>query len=220
MDQIIGVVGATLVRDTQRLEILGRNIVGAAIPGHKAEIPVLSGFAPLVDILGPASESTGIEVVADMRQGVLHQTGRNLDLGLEGPGAFVVQGGGSAIPTRSGAFEVDAAGRLVDGRGRAVLGPAREELFPGSGAVEIGEDGVIRAEGSAVGQIAVISEFGEDNPGARVSIRQGVLESSNVSAIDQMIGLVETTRHFALAAQALRAYDSMLEAATAQLFEF
>lgn len=215
MDQVVGIVAASLLRDTERLEILGRNVLGGVIPGHRAEIPVTTAFAPLLDVLGTEPPVNTVASFEDKRQGALRVTGRSLDFALDGPGWFTVQGAEGVEFTRNGAWHVDANGRLVDGQDRAVLGPGGEEIVVGTGEIAADPDGNLLVDDRAVGRIGIAHETEDAQETARV--RQGVLEASNATAADQMVRLIETTRHFSFSAQALKAYDSILNAAIEQV---
>ncbi|MFB6355037.1 MAG: flagellar hook-basal body complex protein [bacterium] len=58
---------------------------------------------------------TSVEsITRDNRQGALVSTGRNLDLAIQGEGFFLVNKGGEQRLTRSGSFDVDAEGNVVN----------------------------------------------------------------------------------------------------------
>jgi flagellar basal body rod protein FlgG len=50
-----------------------------------------------------------------------------------------------------------------------------------------------------------------------IVLRQGFLEASNVKPLQDMLGVMETSRHFDLAKNGLTAYDSMLDDAINRL---
>jgi flagellar basal-body rod protein FlgF len=220
MDPITSILATALVRDGQRMQIIGRNFVGASLAGHRAEIPIMSAFAPMLDVLVTAPPAITVGSALDARQGTLKRTGRELDVALEGPGHFMVRNGDALEPTRNGSFSLNATGMLVDGRGRPVTGPSGEWIVIGAGQAEIDAEGFVSVLEETVGRIGVFQNDTLLGAEDGVQLRQGFLESSNVDVTDQMVRVMETTRHFGLAARALRAYDGMLEAAIEQAAEF
>ncbi|MBX6377255.1 MAG: flagellar basal-body rod protein FlgG [Clostridia bacterium] len=74
---------------------------------------------------GPVQVGTGVRLMAayrDFTQGNLLETGRDLDLAVDGRGFFMVElPDGRVALTRDGNFGVDAEGNLVDARGNRVL---------------------------------------------------------------------------------------------------
>lgn len=96
-------------------------------------------------------------------QGTLQPTGNPLDLAIEGQGFFVVRdetdtSGDRLRLTRDGRMTRDAQGRLVSaGTGLAVLDAQNRPIqLPEARTIMIEPTGVIRADGAAVAQIAVV----------------------------------------------------------------
>jgi flagellar hook protein FlgE len=120
------------LRGHQRgLDVISHNVANMNTPGFKGSTV---GFA---DILGPDGGRSGAQDAAggggldaprttlDLRAGDTQQTGRDLDLALEGDGSFVFRDAEGALRYgRGGAFEFDARGRLV-GRGHGLQVLAR-----------------------------------------------------------------------------------------------
>ncbi|MSR75870.1 MAG: flagellar hook-basal body complex protein [Planctomycetes bacterium] len=110
------------------LDVIGNNLANANTNGFRAS------RVSFVDLFGqayrPASGPTGLtggrnpseigsgagigSVDVRMVQGSLLNTGRNLDLGIQGEGFFVVSDGNQNFYTRVGAFGVDANDNFVD----------------------------------------------------------------------------------------------------------
>ncbi len=110
------------------LDVIGNNLANANTNGFKAS------RVSFVEMFGqayrPASGPTGLSggrnpseigsgagigsVDVRMVQGSLLNTGRSLDLGLQGEGYFVVSDGNQNFYTRVGAFGVDANDNFVD----------------------------------------------------------------------------------------------------------
>jgi len=83
-----------------------------------------------------------------MSAGAIQSTGNSLDVAIQGPGWFRVQGagGGPINYTRAGNFATNATGDLVTSDGFYVLDNtnARINITPGSTNVAIGQDGSVQ----------------------------------------------------------------------------
>jgi flagellar basal-body rod protein FlgG len=181
----------------------------------------------------------------ELGQGELHQTGNPLDIAIEGHGYLgVTMPNGDLAYTRNGALQISAEGKLVTSDGYAVEGDIT--IPPDAQAVSIAADGTISAsvpsstqavelgklqiamfanpgglaaqgstlfrETSASGA-AVLGAAGEGGAG---SIRQGMLEVSNVNVVEEMIDLISGQRAYEINSRVIKAADDML-GQTAQL---
>jgi flagellar basal-body rod protein FlgG len=130
-------------------------------------------------------------------QGALFETGRPLDLAIEGDGEFQLANGRS---TRDGAFELDASAQIVTSSGQPLAPPVQLPAGTDASAVQITPDGSVIVGGAQVGQIQLTG---------RGVIQQGSLESSNVDLADTTVGQIETRTSYAAAVQALHVQDEM-----------
>ncbi|HWQ86984.1 flagellar basal-body rod protein FlgF [Brevundimonas sp.] len=204
----------------RELDIVANNIANADTAGFKVE-QLLVG-AELGDRARNAFIRPGVSFVLDngvgrdYGQAALGQTGRNLDFGIEGEGAFfkVTDGAGEAY-TRDGAFTVDGEGRLTTQGGAAVQGDAGDIILnPALGEPSVAPDGVISQNGALVGRLSVVRfdtlaalEKGGDGLYRNASnaaaseatdarVRQGMLEGSNVNPILEITNLIEIQRAY------------------------
>lgn len=92
---------------------------------------------------------------ADYTQGAIRETGRSLDIALEGDGFLVIQTPRGERYTRAGALTIDAGGQLVTQRGELVVGEGGPITLP-PGNISIGEDGTIASNGQTAGQLRVV----------------------------------------------------------------
>jgi flagellar basal-body rod protein FlgF len=134
---------------------------------------------------------------------------------------FAVQGlDGTESYTRNGSFEVSSEGTLVTGSGLPVLSDGGSPIAVPAGAeVSIGFDGNLSAKvgnqpPTGVGRLKLITPTADDplkrgadglfrassgdplpnDANARLTV--GVLEGSNVNAIETMVGMIATARQF------------------------
>jgi len=113
------------------MDVWSNNISNINNVGFKASIPefknlinqnlVSAGSGPTSDQvgLGATKQTTAL----DMSNGSFQSTDNNFDLAIGGDGFFgVVDKTGKNYYTRTGTFDIDAAGNLVDTRGNLLLG--------------------------------------------------------------------------------------------------
>jgi flagellar basal-body rod protein FlgG len=178
-------------------------------------------------------------------QGELHQTGNPLDVAIEGHGFLpVTMPSGETAYTRNGALQVNAEGRLVTADGYSITGditiPTEAQAIsiaangtisvtlPGeTQPVEVGKLQVamftnpagLAAQGSTLFHETSASGtavLGAPGDGGAGSIRQGMLEVSNVNVVEEMIDLITGQRAYEINSRVIKAADEML-GETAQL---
>jgi len=183
---------------------------------------------------------TGTTLVANPKefsQGSLQKTDGQFDIAIEGKGFFgVTKPDGSIAYTRDGSFTVDKDGTLVTNYGYTV-DPAI--TIPAEATdVHVSDDGRVVVElggvQSVVGTINLtnfISPKGLKPVGHNLfvqtpssgepitatpmtsglgNLRQGFLESSNVSVVEEMVSMIETQRAYELSSKAVSAADEMM----------
>lgn len=100
-------------------------------------------FTPTGISIGLGSKVSSIQT--EFRQGAFQQTGRELDVAIEGPGFFqVIDPSGDTVYTRAGNFSVNADGSLV--LGSAATGRLLEpsiDIPPDATAISISPQGVV-----------------------------------------------------------------------------
>jgi flagellar basal body rod protein FlgG len=155
---------------------------------------------------------------SDLHEGALRETNNPLDLALRGNGFFALNNAkGESVYTRNGQFYINSEGVLVNSMGHEFsdLGGNAIETTPGSGEVSVDKEGQVFQGTDLIGEIGVftfddplkqLQRIGggfipkdetvvpqEAEPGT-FTILQGFLEDSNVSPIEEMIGLIEVSR--------------------------
>ena len=154
----------------------------------------------------------------DFNEGEMRETNNPMDMALRGDGFFALQNSnGDSVYTRDGQFYVNANGNMVNSMGHEFsdTGGSSIQTVPGGGDLSIDKEGLIYQDGQNIGQVGVfvfedplmdLQKVGggfvpkeeniapEQADPAQFTIMQGYLESSNVSAIEEMIGLIEVSR--------------------------
>jgi flagellar basal body rod protein FlgG len=161
-----------------------------------------------------------------MERGTLSQTDQATDFAIEGEGFFELRDGDQVGFSRNGQLRRDASGRLVDPQGRALQGVGGGDVLVASDRFEVSSDGSILEDGRVVDRIAVvIIAPGAARPGAdglitaapeevsptdQAVVRQGFLESSNVSLGDETIALMEAVRQAETGQRLMNVYDDLM----------
>jgi len=211
-----------------RTDVLANNVANMNTTGFKRSVAVSGEFQQMLlrrldDQVGQEPPVVGTlgngavvqEVVPDLRQGILVETGRELDFALEGPGEFVVQGPAGLAYTRNGAFRITGEGVLVTAEGYPVLmRTAGGELTPVTGltappAVE--PDGMLLAGGQPLGRLAI------ENAGPETRVHTRMLEASNVELAKEMTDLIVALRSFQVNQRALQMQDQTLGRAVSEI---
>jgi flagellar basal-body rod protein FlgF len=189
-------------------------------------------------IYGPGY-ATRVNAVAgdagtDFSSGTMENTGRDLDVAVNGKGFIAVRGtDGREAYTRGGDLRVTPTGALTTASGLAVLSDSGPIVLPPSTTVSIGGDGTISVvpQGSAPFAITQADRIKLVNPatselqkgddgllrtksGAKVksddsvSITSGELESSNVNAAQSLINMIELQRLYEFQIKSINSTDT------------
>ncbi len=184
----------------------------------------------------------GVQTVGTSRTfapGGLQQTGKPLDVAIEGDGFFQVQmPDGSIGYTRDGSFEINATGNLVTSSGLVVIGPVTGLGLPGqtvtiaaNGAVSttingvttpgqsitlasfINPPGLIPLGGNLYAQSAASGEptTGAGGTGGMGTLKQFHVETSNVNAITELVTMIQVQRAYEMNSKAVQTSDQMLQ---------
>lgn len=182
--------------------------------------------------IGAGSAATSIG--RSSAQGALQDTGRSLDVGLNGQGFLQVRlKDGTKALTRDGNLQVTADGRLALHTGQLIEPAVKLPQGANTDAVRIGSDGTVTLDGKSLGQLKIVDvpapaalKGGPDNTfvattgsGAiraaakSTTLTQGTLEASNVDQAQAMTDMIEAQRAFQLASKAINTQDQILEIA-------
>ncbi len=218
------------------LDAISENLANADTTGYKQDIPRLQSFRETLlarqndaaqgpSVGGLGSGAAVASLATDFSQGGLKQTGNPLDVALSGDGALVVQTPQGVRLTRDGAMTQNAQGVLVEASGGfPVLGRNGKPIRLPTGAkkITISPAGRIAADGATVGSLMLASLSGSagatkvgDNQftgavrsaAGTATVQQGVLETSNVSVIKEMVSMITINRAYETNQKMLKAED-------------
>jgi len=209
----------------RELDISANNLANMNTTGYKFEELLVNSQqgAPAYDdpIKTPANFAYDNGVGRDFRQGPMQQTGSTYDLAIEGEGAFfaVQTPQGAVRYTRDGAFTTGPDGTLETQNGDQVQGVSGPIVIdPTKGAPVISPDGIVSQDSQGrseqIGQISVVrianmSALSKDGnglyslqsgitpePATDATIRQGMLEGSNVNPMTEVTHLIQINRAY------------------------
>lgn len=238
MSDTISMLTAALTSDASSLETISHNIANANNVAYRREIGVSQSFANVADTLVapvlqvPSAPQFGTAV--DMTAGGMSSSSEPLHLAIEGPGYFLVSTPTGEMLTRRGDFQRNQEGNLATREGHVVVGDGGA-IALGSDSPSIDSGGTVWIDGQAINRLRIVSvpntnqlkslgdgyfapsDANELTVSADTQVRQGFLENSNVSHVNEMVRLMEVLRHFETAQRFVRGYDEMMSQAISQL---
>jgi flagellar basal-body rod protein FlgF/flagellar basal-body rod protein FlgG len=228
-----------LVSRTEALDTIANNLANASTVGYRAQHNV---FSSVLAEAGSASSSPISQAMnnfgilsgttLDQSQGALQKTGNDLDLAIQGSGYFVVQTPNGPMYTRNGSFQVSSKGQLITSSGDPVIGSNGTITMP-PGEVSISADGTISSQGAVAGKLKVVqfapgttlTSAGEtyysappksEIPATDSTVKQGMLESSNVNPVTSMVELITAQRSAEMMQRALSMFNSEMDKTATQ----
>ena len=230
MDKMLYVAMTGASETMQAQAVKANNLANVTTPGFRAQfeqqraMPVYgTGFPSRVYA---ATESPG----HDFSPSAAQQTGNPLDVALQGEGWLAVLGAdGTEAYTRRGDLKINIDGLLVTGAGDIVLGGGGPIAMPPARSVTIVDDGSINITPLAgdptvnvtIDQLKLVNPdvnglyqredglFANTNgliaeADVNVRVKAGMLESSNVNAVGELIDLISLARKHELDVKMMR----------------
>ncbi|MEQ9721903.1 flagellar basal-body rod protein FlgF [Yersinia alsatica] len=219
MDKLLYTAVSGANRSLTQQKIHANNLANVNTQGFRADLERATatqvpggGYSSRVAVL---SQSAGV----DMTAGHLQETGRDLDIALKDRGLIAVLSGGRETYTRNGQMSVSSDGDLTI-NGLAVLGEGGPIVLPPYSTIAVADDGtitIIPQEGGIktptdIDRIKLVdiptNQLSKNNRGLLVSRRGAAprdeniqivskhLESSNISAINEMTASISLSRQF------------------------
>ena len=222
MDGFIHIAAAGAKEAMLRQAVNAHNLANAPTIGFKADL----AQAETLYVKGDGQETRAYNRVGaigtDFSSGAIQQTGRDLDVAVNGPGWIAVQtGSGVEALTRRGDLRIDEFGQLLNGAGQQVMGETGPIALPPFSSLEIASDGTISIVplGEAPNTVAILDRIKMVNPpqeqlfkneaglvqtddglpllaDGSVRLTTGALETSNVNTTEAMVRMIELSRNF------------------------
>ena len=223
---------AGLKVQTQALELVANNLANVNTNGYLGQHPTFRSLIALKFGMAAAPLNAAINnfnvlggTQLDLSPGNLQETGNPLDLAIEGNGFFVVKTQDGSLYTRNGTFRVSPQGQLITTDGDPVLNEQNFPITLPAGPVSISADGTVSVQGAVVAKLKIVDFVPEatptpvgssyydlpDNgvrPATHASVRQGMVEASNVDPVAGVMNLILVQRFADMMQRALSAYYS------------
>lgn len=222
MDRLIytAMTGAKHVMEQQ--STTANNLANATTTGFRAQIDAFRA----VPVVGPGLPTRSFvvdsTVGADFGQGPVMESGRALDVAIQGKGWLALDmPDGTEAYTRSGSLKVNENGVLQTQGGINVVGDGGPITIPPDVKITIAKDGTVSSvdAGTKPGQSTTIGRIKLVNPpeetlvrgddalfrvkgngtadaDASVALIGGALEGSNVNVVDAMVTMISLSRQF------------------------
>jgi flagellar basal-body rod protein FlgF len=234
MDRLIYTVATGAKHILEQQATTSHNLANANTAGFRAQLDAFRA----VPVLGEGSPTRAFvvdsTVGSDFSPGALQQTGRDLDVAVQGKGWIAVElADGTEGYTRHGNLRMSENGVLQTQSGMNVLGDGGPISVPPDVTVTIGKDGTISAiaNGTKPGATTVLGRIKLVNPpeenltrgddglfrlrdgatadaDANVTVVGGALEGSNVNVVDAMVNMISLARQFEMHMNMLKNAES------------
>ena len=229
MDKLIYTAMVSGKHTMAQMDTVTHNLANISTDGFKAQVDSFRAVPKLGTDLPVQTFVVNATIGADLSSGVIHETGRALDVAVQGSGWLVVKGAdGKDAYTRAGSLKTDANGVLQTQRGLNVVGSTGDITIPPDVTLTIAKDGTIAtipvgnvvANSDLIGQLKLVNPpdntlvRGDDGlfrtkdgsqPEAdpNVAVVSGSIESSNVNPVESLVNMITLARAFDLHMQLL-----------------
>lgn len=218
------------------------NLANVTTTGYRAE----SNAFRALPVYGEGARTRAFVVDSttgsDFSPGVIQNTGRELDVAVQGKGWIAVQApDGSEAYTRNGSFQISPNGVLQTRNGLSVTGDGGPIAIPPDNDITVANDGTVSAiptgqtltSVTALGRIKMVNppeadlvkgqdglfrlKSGQPAPAdVNVVLASNSLESSNVNMVESLVNMITHSRNFELQTKLLQKAESN-EAKASQL---
>ncbi|HEU0065790.1 MAG TPA: flagellar hook-basal body protein [Sphingomonas sp.] len=217
MAGLVEVATAVMRTAERRLDVVAHNVANISTPGFKRRMSIATSGANVVSV----------ETRNDFAQGKLQATGNPHDLAIDGAGFFKLREGDAIVYSRQGQFRRDVDGTWVTPQGYVLQQAGGGDLIVDSADAVVQPDGMVVGGGHPLARVAVartgndamLSSVGESAfsaaPAAMEDVadprlRQGMVETSNVSLGDEMTQSMLALRQAESGAKLIQLYDDLM----------
>jgi flagellar basal-body rod protein FlgF len=206
----------------RQMDVVANNLANVSTTAFKGEEMMFSQYLVQPRSAKPLAFVEDAGTARDLRQGPIAKTGNPLDLALDGAGYFAVDTPLGTRYTRNGHLQLDTQGQLVTSDGYPVLSSAGQPIPVPSGAkdIAVAQDGTISisqsgsTSQSAIGKLQIVN-FAQPqqvapaadglyvtdqtpDPASGTTVKQGMIEESNVQPVLELTRLMAVTRASAM----------------------
>lgn len=236
MDKLLYIAASGAKQDFLATAVRANNLANAQTTGFKAQLEQARAMPAYGEGLPTRVFSMTESPSNNYEGGAMIQTERQLDVAVQGKGWFsVIDAQGNEAYSRSGSFQLGSDGALEDGLGNRVMGGAGAIFLPiPLSNINIATDGTIsvRPQGAPltvqeeVGRLKLTNpdvsdmvrgrdglfrlESGEvANEDFNIRVKTGMLEGSNVNAVEEMVAMIGLQRHYEMQVKMMKKAENM-----------
>lgn len=219
-------------------DVIAQNIAAAPRTGYKGKSisfeAALPGGPSSIGSDGTPTRMPRAIIRTHFEQGQLRTTGIPTDFAVKGDGFFqMARPDGRIVFTRDGSFTLNRERTLVNKQGLTVMGQNGPiQLIPEGGILVAEEDGILRQGEQEVGRLTLVTFPRPDllieatggyminpekpqlgSPVIEPRFAQGALESSNISAVQEMVDMISVNNAFQANQRVISSIDRVMERA-------
>lgn len=221
MDRLIYTAMSGAKQILEKQATTSHNLANATTTGFRAQLDSFRAVPVNGAPLATRAFVVDATVGTDFSAGPIQQTGRDLDVAVQGKGWIAVQlEDGTEAFTRSGSLKLNENGVLQTQDGLNVMGDGGPIAIPPDAKVTIAKDGTV--SGITSGNAGIVTPLGrlklvnppeeeivrgddglfrlkggaEAEVDGTVSVVGGAIEGSNVNVVDAMVDMISLARQF------------------------
>ncbi len=210
----------------RKMDQVANNIANVDTSGYKSSHMLFNEHIVNAPKQKPLSMVMDYGNYRNYQPGPIQQTGNTFDVALQGNGFLVVQTPEGEKYTRNGNMNVNNLGQLVNSSGQLMADTGGKPITipAGSRDVIIAENGTISTDQGQLGRLKIVRfadpqqlkpignslfEGGSGIPDPTTTVRQGMIEGSNVNAVTEMTDMIEIMRKYQSMARVLQSDHDM-----------
>lgn len=240
MDRVIYTAMTGAKWTLERQASVAQNLANASTTGYRAEEHRLRAVPVQTEAFASRAFVVDASVRNDFTPGPLQQTGRTLDVAVQGSGWLALaMPDGSEAYTRNGHLQISPTGVLQNHDGIPLQGDGGPITVPPDTEITVGSDGTLSAvqrtggvnQVNPVGRLKLVDPLentlkrGDDGlfrvntqgpaeQAQNVRVVGGYLEGSNVNVVDQVVAMISLSRQFEMQTRMLQTAERDDQAAS------
>ncbi|MFT4994503.1 MAG: flagellar basal-body rod protein FlgF [Paraglaciecola sp.] len=236
MDKMLYIAASGAKQDLLGTAVRANNLANAQTTGFKAQLEQARAMPSFGEGLPTRVFSMTENPANNYAGGPMIQTGRELDLAIQGEGWFsVVDDQGKEAYSRNGSFQLGADGQLKDSHGNTLIGsggpislpiPLSNVNFAGDGTISVRPQGAPANVLEETGRLKMVNpdirnmqrgqdglfrqkdgQLADEDP--QVNIRTGMLEGSNVNPVEEMVSMISLQRHYEMQVKLMKKAEQL-----------
>lgn len=236
MDKLLYIAASGAKQDLLGTAVRANNLANAQTTGFRAQLEQARSMPAYGEGLPTRVFAMTESPTNNYETGPMIQTGRELDVAIQGQGWFaVLDKNGNESYSRNGNFQLTADGALSDTQGNLILGdngplylPVPLEKFnvasdgtlttrpvgaPNTVIEEIGRLKLVNPPSDQIergyGGLFQMKDGSIAQASGNVKVMSGMLEGSNVNAIDEMVNMISLQRHYEMQVKMMKKADEL-----------